>query len=425
MFMTWARAVRGAKALVLLAVTGLVAMPAQAADTIKFGIVGPMAFIQGEDHWAGAEMARDEINAAGGISVAGKKLQVELVKIDSNEILNVADAATALERGITRDKVHFILGAFRSEAALAMQEVAMDYKKIFIVVGASHDEMSARVERDYPRYKYWFRISPLRSSELVKSSFAMLGSVAAEIKKQLAVPMVKVALVAEKAAWTEGFVKAAQGAIPKMGMELVGVWQPSATASDVGADLTAIKASGAHVVFTAISGPMGVTLGRQMGEMRLPAIPFGINVEAQKESFWKATDGKGNYVSTLNFYADVEATPKTLDYVNAFRKKHGRLPTYTATTYDGLQLLKVAIEAAGTLDADKLIPFIEKTDLVGSASHIGFDKQHDTTFAPGKTMPIGVQWQDGKLVAFWPNGWNGVTYKGVKPFLVPPQMMPK
>ncbi len=418
MFASWSRVVRGALAFAL----AVFASQALAAGTVKFGIAGPMAFIQGEDHWAGAEMARDEINAAGGITVGGKKRKVELVKIDTNEILNVADAATALERGITRDKVDFVLGSFRSEAALAMQEVAMDYKKVFIVVGASLDQLSANVEKDYERYKYWFRISPLRSSDLVKSSFAMLGSVAGEIKKELGVPVVKVALVAEKAAWTEGFVKAASGAIPKMGMELAGVWQPSATASDVSADLTAIKGSGAHIVFTAISGPMGVALGRQMGEMRIPAIPFGINVEAQKEGFWKATDGKGNYVSTLNFYADVEITPKTLPFVQAFRKKHNRLPTYTATTYDAVHVLKMAVETAGSLDADKVVAALEKVEMVGTASLVSFDKQHDVTFAPGKTMPLGVQWQDGELVAFWPNGWNGITFKGVKPFKVPPHM---
>jgi branched-chain amino acid transport system substrate-binding protein len=413
-------------ALALLAAA--VAPAARAAEApIKIGIVGPMAFVQGEDHWAGAQLAMEEINASGGIDVGGKKRPIQLVKVDSNEILNVADAATAVERAITRDKVDFLLGGFRSEAALAMQDVAMDYKKIFIVVGASLDEMANRVEKDYDRYKYWFRLSPLRSSDLVKSSFAMLGSVAEEIKKGLGVPQVKVALVAEKAAWTEGFVKAASGVIPKMGMQLVGTWQPSATATDVTADLTAIRDSGAHILFTAISGPMGVALGRQMGDLQIPAIPFGINVEAQKEGYWKATDGKANYVSTLNFYGDVdvEVTPKTAKFVETFRKKHGRLPTYTAATYDGLHVLKAAIESARTTDAEKLVPAIEKTDLVGTAARITFDKQHDQVFAPGKIVPLGVQWQDGKLVAFWPNGWQGVTYKGVKPFKLPPQMAAK
>src|SRR5688572_15788613 len=38
------------------------------AQAIKIAILGPMAFVQGEHHWAGAEMARDEINKGGGIN---------------------------------------------------------------------------------------------------------------------------------------------------------------------------------------------------------------------------------------------------------------------------------------------------------------------------------------------------------------------
>jgi branched-chain amino acid transport system substrate-binding protein len=404
-----------------VAVSGLTTTAA-AAEPIKIGIIGPMAFIQGEDHWAGAVMAEEEINKAGGIDVAGTKRPVELVKVDSNEMLSVPDAANAMERAITRDKVDFVLGAFRSEAALAMQDVAMDYKKIFIVAGASLDEMGVRVEKDYNRYKYWFRITPLRSTDLGRATFAMFGSVAAEIKTQLGVPKVKVAVVAEKAAWTQALVKAAEANIPKMGMELVGLWQPSPVATDVTGELSAIKRSGAHLVFTIISGPMGIVIGRQMTELQIPAVAFGINVEAQKEGFWKATDGKGNYVSTLNTYAGVEITPKTIPFVNAFRARHGRVPTYTAATYDGVHLLKESIEKAGTLNADDLVPVLEKTDRIGTGSHLVFDKRHDSVFGPGFATGIGVQWQDGKLVAFWPNGWQGVAYKGAEPFKLPASM---
>ena len=98
------------------------AAPAQAkAEPIKFGIVGPMAFIQGEDAWNGASLAAEEINAAGGVQVGAVKRPIQLVKVDTNEILNVADASNALERAITRDKIDFAVGGFRSEAALAMQ----------------------------------------------------------------------------------------------------------------------------------------------------------------------------------------------------------------------------------------------------------------------------------------------------------------
>src|SRR5712692_8806401 len=108
---------------------------ALAQATIKIAIIGPMAFVQGENHWAGAEMAKDEINKAGGIKVGNEKRQVEIVKIDSNEIQSVPDATNAMERALTQDKVDFVIGGFRTEAVLAMQDVAMDYKKIFLGVG--------------------------------------------------------------------------------------------------------------------------------------------------------------------------------------------------------------------------------------------------------------------------------------------------
>src|SRR5882672_10914862 len=115
----------------------IAAAAAFAEDSIKIAVVGPMAFAQGENAWAGAEMARDEINKGGGISVSGKKLKIELVRIDSNEIQSVPDATNAMERAITREKADFVIGGFRSEAVLAMQEVAMDYKKIFLGCGAA------------------------------------------------------------------------------------------------------------------------------------------------------------------------------------------------------------------------------------------------------------------------------------------------
>ena len=41
--------------------------PASEEEVVRIAVVGPMAFIQGEQHWMGAEMAAEEINEAGGI----------------------------------------------------------------------------------------------------------------------------------------------------------------------------------------------------------------------------------------------------------------------------------------------------------------------------------------------------------------------
>jgi len=397
-----------------LTILGLALSAPSWSQNIKIAILGPMAFVQGENHWAGAEMARDEINQAGGIQVGGKKRQVEIIKADTNEIQSVPDATNAIERAITRDRADFLIGGFRSEAVLAMQEVAMDAKKLFLGAGAAHSKLGLNVEQNYERYKYWFRVTPVKDVDLVRSVFAVLGSVAAQIRTDLKREMPKVAIVAEKAVWTEALVAAAQKNLPAMKMEVMGTWQPSAVATDVTAELSAIKRANADIVFTLLSGPVGIVLGRQMGELELPAVAFGINVEAQKDEFWQATNGKGSYVATLDTFSEVEMTPKTIAFVKAFKARYKRAPTYNAATYDAIIVLKAAIEQAGTIDADKLIPVIEKMEHVGAAATATWDKRHDLVWGVGKTAGIAVQWQDGKKVPFWPP-----QVKGMQPFKMP------
>lgn len=395
-------------------VGAVAASTAMAQGTIRIAVVGPMAFVQGENHWAGAELARDEINAAGGIAAGGRKLKVELIRADTNEIQSVPDATNAMERVITRDKADVVIGGFRSEAVLAMQEVAMDHKKLFLGCGAADAKLGANVERDYARYKYWFRITPINSPDLARTIFAVLGTIGGQIHKELKKETPKVAILAEKTIWTEAIVKAAQANLPKMKMEVVGLWQPSATATDVTAELSAIERAGADIVFTAVSGPVGIVLGRQMGERGTRAIAFGINVEAQKDGFWQAAAGKANYVSTLDTYAEVEMTPKTIPFVKAFKARFGRPPTYNAGTYDAVMLLKEAIDKAGSTDADKLVGTIEQMKYVGAGAIDEFNKAHDPIWGIGKATGIAVQWQDGQKVPFWPP-----EVKGMRPFRLP------
>ena len=400
----------------ILAAALLAASTAFAQNTIKIAILGPMAFVQGEHHWNGAQMARDEINKAGGINVGGKRMQVELVRADTNEIQSVPDATNAVERVITRDKVDVLVGGFRSEAVLAMQEVAMDYKKLFLGVGAAHSKLGLNVEQNYDRYKYWFRVAPTKDVDLARTLFAVMNSIGDQIRKDLKTDTPKVAILAEKAVWTEGLIAAAQKNLPAMKMEVVGLWQPSAVATDVTAELSAIDRSGAQIVFTILSGPVGISVGRQMGERNMKAVAWGINVEGQKEEFWQAAAGKAQFVSTLDTYAEVEYTPKTVPFVRAYKARFGKAPTYTAATYDAIMILKDAIEKEGTVNADKIAAHIEKSEHVGTGAVATFDKRHDLVWAVGKTSGIAVQWQDGKKVPFWPT-----QVKGMQPFKMPAQ----
>ncbi|TFG92402.1 MAG: ABC transporter substrate-binding protein, partial [Syntrophobacterales bacterium] len=82
-----------------------ISTPTWGADVIKIGVIGPMNFLQGKGHWNGALMAEEEINAKGGVQVGDKKMKIELVKADSNEVMNVTDATNAMERLMTQGKV--------------------------------------------------------------------------------------------------------------------------------------------------------------------------------------------------------------------------------------------------------------------------------------------------------------------------------
>ena len=422
--------------LLLLSLTIPACVPeAEEAKVIKIGVIGPMQFVQGEHHWYGAVMARDEINAAGGISLGGENYPIELIRTDSNEILNPADAAAAMERLLTVDKADFVVGGFRTEGVFPMQDVAMDYKTIFLGCGAGTKELCTRVAEDYDRYKYWFRVMPFNNEYLASNSLMALGLAGGIMQMGLGIEeTLQVAIVAEEATWADAMVAAYQSYVPeKLGMEVIGVWRPSATATDLTAELTAIEDSGAHLILTIISGPLGIPYAKQLGELEIPAASVGINVEAQKDGFWDATEGYGNYETTLNFYArDVAITEKTIAFVNAFIEKVGQIPTYSAATYDAIYVLKGAIERAGTLDSDAVVVELEKTDFDGPGSRIVFmgrdtETPHDLTYGPGYATGIATQWQDGEMKCVWPmlmpGDWEGLMYEGTVFWQIPPPVM--
>jgi branched-chain amino acid transport system substrate-binding protein len=415
-----------------------VSSPAWGAKTIKIGVIGPMNFVQGKGHWNGATMAAEEINAKGGIRVGKRKRKIELVKADSNEMLNVMDAINAMELLLTRHKVDFIVGGSSPEAVLAMQDIAMDYKKIFIGCGAADPELCIRVAKDYNRYKYFFRGIPLNSKFQVKTCLIQVATVGGIMKKYLGIRKVKVAIAAEKAMRVDPMIKAAHGVIPKMGMEVTGIWRPSAAATDLKPELSGIQRSGAHMIFTAFSSSVGIPFAKQAGELKIPAVLVGINVEAQMEGFWQATQGMGNYVMTTNTYArDVEYNELTKPFVDQYIKRFGEVPAYTADTYSAIiHTIVPAVEMAGTLNADKVVEVMEnRPPYKVPSGRIAYIKDpqgrpfHDLKWGPGFLTSLGVQWQDGKLLAVWPYKWKPakeapeITYKGVVPYKIPPWVM--
>ena len=140
----------------------------------------------------------------------------------------------------------------------------------------------------------------------------------------------------------------------------------------------------------------------------------------------------GEYVCTMNTYCEgVDYNDTTAHFVDGYIKRFKETPTYTADTYFSIKTLAQSIEAVGSLNADAIVAHREKTEFKVPTGKVAYDPDHDLKWGPGYLTSIGIQWQDGKMKAFWPNNWvpapgvAPVTYKGMVPLKLPPWMIEK
>ena len=408
-----------------------------AGQTIKIGLLGPMKFLPGRHIWWGGSLAAEEINKAGGITVNGKNYTIEVVKADTNEIFSLPDAVSAMERLITVDKVDFLIGGFNSEPVLAMQEIMADYEKIWLCPGSSHVKPCERLAKNYNKYKYFFRCGPpntVYAGQIVSHQVMM---VVEKIKKTLGVKKPRVALFYENGLWAKANIKNAIEGIPSEAVEIVGKWVISRKASDVTAEMSAIKAAKPHIILNCVSGPAGIPMSKTWGELKMPAILIGANIPGMGLAHWKATNGMCNYEITMQTIGRVEITDKTIPFYDSIVKKYNKTPSYIAVdAYDAVYVIKDAVERAGTLKTNKVITAIEKTDLKGAMGRINFFPKdhkwpHDLLWKAGYVTWVSTQWRDGKINTVWPDGkarlgmaeFEGLRYKGTVDFELPPWMI--
>jgi branched-chain amino acid transport system substrate-binding protein len=162
---------------------------------IRIGVIGPMGHPLGKAHWNGALLAEEEINKSGGIKVGDRIMKIALYKADSQGDKDYYHASKAMEKLITEDRVDFIVGGFYTGAVLKMQDTAMRYKKIFLGCGCAYTELCDRVEWNYKKYKYWFRVSPQNVDHLYKHVLLITGSVVEAVRNELNIAKPEVACV--------------------------------------------------------------------------------------------------------------------------------------------------------------------------------------------------------------------------------------
>jgi branched-chain amino acid transport system substrate-binding protein len=420
---------------VAVLIGGTSAYSKEPVKKIKIGVIGPMKFSAGKHEWWGAQMAAEEINLAGGIRIKGVKHEIELVQADSNEILSMTDAVTAMERLITVDKVNFVTGGYLTEPTMAMQEVVADNRIIYIG-GAGSPELTARLAKNYDRYKYYFRAIHINSAIMVQINFILIDMIGNKVKTELGIAKPRIAFLLDKIKVGDPIVEIGRDLIPKLGMELAGVWRTSPRATDYSPELAAIKDSGAHAIVTFFAGPSGIIFSKQWGELKIPAVPAGMNMEAYEKAYWSKTAGMCEYETIYNNFGPVEITAKSMPFYKKYLERTGEYPTPMAGAYDGLYILKDAIERANTLETESVLLALEKVNYTGVCGKYAFYPRdhkwpHDLIWGPDHVIFPGLQWRDGKLLVVWPDGraalgdekWKGVRFKGTVEYQLPPWMV--
>ncbi|MGO8878266.1 MAG: ABC transporter substrate-binding protein [Desulfomonilaceae bacterium] len=370
------------------------------------------AFLYGWAAERGIKLAVDEINAAGGVKVGDEKRPFKVDVIDTRDLepgVPVSEALLAVEKLILEKKADFLIGGpVRSEAALAAMPLLAKNKKISILTtGSLTPKYNETVGQQPDKYKYCFRISG-------EAKWMVTGEIVPcleYIGKTFGLDrlMIMVQDVAHARAGGQILAKI----MGQKGWKVLGdpMVYPTGT-TDFSMGLLDAKKQNAQVIIIWMDMPESAILLKQWYDMKVPALPFGTIISAAEQpGFWKATEGKGEYclANVVNAgNVPSEATPWTMKFVDAYKKKYGLEPEGygTSSSYMAVYTLKDAIERAGSLDPDKVVDALKKTDMMGVYGRIQFDPKTNQ-IVPSldpKEGAVGTifQWQAGKRIVVFP-----------------------
>ncbi len=383
---------------------------AAAAEPIILGVPTSLGFLEGKEGLFCVNMAVDEVNAKGGVNVGGEMRPFKVVAIDARGAepgVPVADVIRAHKKLILEDKANFIVfGSFRSECAIACMDVVGKYKVPMLLGTAMSPAMEKKVKTNYDKYKYTFRVC-LNAVYLIK----YLGGTMAYLNKQFGFN--RVFIMNQDVAWARKtgdlMIKLV---FEKMGWEVVGRQAFPTGSSDFSAALMKAKAKKAQVILPIFDMPQSGILVKQWKSMRVPALVAGFISPLAGPAAWKTFDRKiDGAMNSIFEIGNIPApkVPKSVEFFNKYRKRYGKsieAGHSPAPAYEMIYILKDAIERAGSLDSDKVVAEIEKTDRMGAMGRIRFNKGHQVIYGqdPNETaLGCMAQWQKpGKRVIVYP-----------------------
>jgi branched-chain amino acid transport system substrate-binding protein len=375
---------------------------AQSNEPIKIGVIAEATAVAGSSIPQAAQLAADEINAAGGVD--GRK--IEIVSYDNHS--SAPESVRAFQRAVNEDHVNAVIASYISEVVLALQPWTGRLKTVMVTPGAASDVITQNIAKDYDHLKYTFHGYATSTSIADATCAAAKDLLVGQLHMQSAVVM------SEDAAWTTPLDEEYVKCLPGIGIKVLDHIRFSPDTTDFTPIFNKIEGEKPNVILTGISH-VGVQPTVQWKQQEVPIPMFGVSSQATNSSFWNDTNGATEGVLYQGFSGpDVAVTPKTLPFVTAFKAKYGNNPSYCGyTAYDEVYYLADAIKRAGSTDSDKLVDALEKTDYVGTVGRVQFKGKdspnpHALKIGEGTITGLMLQWQNGKQVNLWPlNVANG------------------
>ena len=309
--------------------------------------------------------------------------------------------------GVACEKLgHIYVDRSNREAALAAMSLLAKHRKVSILTtGVLTPKYHAMVAENYDKFKYCFRIHG-EAKQLVGEMFANFGA----LKKKHGFN--NLFIIAQDVSHARGAAKVMKKVAEKKGWNVTGVEIYPTGATDFSIGLLKAKRTKSEIINIWMDMPESAILLKQWYEMKIPALPFGSTLAAAEQpGFWDATEGKGEYTlcNVVNAgNAPSDATPWTMKFYNAYEKRWDVAPEGLggSSSYMAIYVLRDAIERAGSLDSDKIVAELEKTDVMGVYGRLKFDpKSHQVVPAlDHETGAVGsiLQWQAGKRVVVYP-----------------------
>jgi branched-chain amino acid transport system substrate-binding protein len=365
---------------------GLGAWPAvTAAQTLKVGTVVPLTgryAAGGAQVRAGYEIAVEDVNRTGGVTVGGKKMPLELVLLDDE-----SDATKTVSRyeSLAAQGVVAYLGGFGSDLHAAAASVAEKNKIPYLGVAFALHKIHQQ------GFRYLF--SPFwKSPDIGRELVPMLTSLPAAERPRRAT------IFQEKTDWGREMAAAFVEAGKAAGYEVVAQGEYAPGAKDYSDLILKAKAAQADAVFALPTPPDGMAMVKQMKELDFNP-KLALLIRAPDPPVWSKNLGKdGDYVMLAPGWHHAVKYPGVAELNAEHAKRLGRpADPITGPSYACVQILAAALAKAGAPDRDRVRDAIAATDMTTVIGPVKF--RPDGT---GIVQSVFIQWQNGKQELVWP-----------------------